>query len=285
MTWISPVLPQYDFFVYRLHVQCGICYLANPCRQRRHRRRNRRNVCARLACRKFWTGGRDSSSFLGFMTCCGIGRGCINDPSCYYHDWKNRRAYGNIVSVVLCTVGVIVFAIVYGINKDKYVEVSWVSYVCCPVGMSTPDCTDFCRRPSNGKYDTQTQTYTHTPLSNEVAGSQEENYLCLTSGGSKCSKQSKCTPEFCGSHHPSGFSHFPNCWADPDSAMSGSTPDCTRYWSYEYPEGVDEAAYIPLKTNKTDQRKLETTSLAFSLVTAPPRPPHFDWMPKSSCAS
>ena len=80
----------------------------------------------------------------------------------------------------------------------------------------------------------------------------------------------------CSSQHPSGFSHYINCWADPDDEQPGDRVPTCRSEVY----GSDEVFtdFTPLQTGKKAQRQVETTSVMFSLVvpapslTSPPFP-------------
>ena len=179
-------------------------------------------------------------------------------------NWKYRTTYGayaNYVAVLLCLAGIMTFAVVYERNRNRVVDVDWVHYVCCPADMIVPDCTEAC-------------TYNANPQ--DLASWNDAPRLCETSDGGRCTKQSRCNPMLCSSQHPSGFSHYINCWADPDDEQPGDRVPTCRSEVY----GSDEVFtdFTPLQTGKKAQRQVETTSVMFSLVvpapslTSPPFP-------------
>ena len=216
------------------------------------------------------------SLLLGFVVMSvGLLQGCSSG--------KTYAAYGNFLAVLLSLAGLVTFAVVYGRNRNRSVDVDWISYVCCPADMSVPDCTELCFQ--GGGYGERPANW------NEVGT------LCQTSGGSRCTKQSKCTPERCSSRHTSGFSHYDNCWADPDDGvtdgdrcLAGEVRDdrcvagcevgddrCVAGCDPTSESGERVTDFTPLQTGKKARRKVETTGLLFSLVAlvSLPRPAYY----------
>jgi hypothetical protein len=181
-----------------------------------------------------------SAGILG-IGCCGA----FGHPAA--SPFKQRvTPYANTLSTIICLVCIITFASVFAVNHGKRIHGTRVSYVCCPPGANTPDCTVFCTT-ANGRVDEIDMCQSSTAWRS----------VCETPGGGRCTQESKCTPEACLSRWDRPWGHTVNCWA-PENEVG----QCGGQFN-----GVDYTNYVPLTTNKKDDQCFrDATGYAMALV-------------------